>query len=139
MENPLMGRAASIATILLLTISAQAGAQQPGYGELEYQSSCSGCHGMLGRGDGPLAPELESTPADLTGLAAANGGEFPYWKVIALIDGRFVVPGHGTREMPVWGREFLIGDAATYGPNGGEAVTRERISALAEYIATLQR
>lgn len=41
--------------------------------------------------------------------------------------------------MPVWGREFLIGDEATYGPIGGEAITQERIHALADYLATLQR
>lgn len=116
-----------------------AGGQEIDYGKAEYFNSCGVCHGAEGRGDGPLADELRTRPADLTVLSRMNGGEFPYWKVYALIDGRFIVPGHGSREMPVWGGEFLPGDVATYGPGGGEAATRERIQALAAYVAALQR
>ena len=91
------------------------------------------------RGDGPLAEELVTRPADLTRLAEKNGGEFPFWHVYATIDGRYVVPGHGERDMPVWGRQFLESDVAEFGPKGGEAVTTARISELADYIQSLQR
>ena len=46
-------------------------------------------------------------PADLTRLAEKNDGRFPYSRVFAVIDGRYLVPAHGEREMPVWGRQFL--------------------------------
>lgn len=125
---------------LLVSVSPSWGlTQEIGYGQAEYLASCAVCHGEGGRGDGPLAAELRTPPADLTTLSASNGGEFPYWKVFASIDGRYLVPSHGTPEMPVWGREFLTGDEATYGPIGGEAVTQERIHSLSDYLATLQR
>lgn len=113
--------------------------QEMDYGAAEYLNSCAACHGTRGMGNGPLAPELRTPPADLTVLSDANGGAFPYWRVFAVIDGRYVVPGHGERDMPVWGRQFLEDDARTFGPNAGEIVTSERIHALAGYIETLQR
>lgn len=133
-----MRASTAIAAIILILVVHPTLAQEMSYGEAEFKASCAGCHGSDGRGDGPLAAQLGRPPTDLTALAASNGGGFPYWKVFAIIDGRYVVPGHGTREMPVWGREFLSADTDTYGPMGGEASTRERILALAEYIATLQ-
>lgn len=114
-------------------------AQEQSYGEAEYLNSCAACHGFHGRGDGPLAEVLMRRPADLTVLKKKNGGEFPYYQVFAVIDGRSIVASHGAREMPVWGRQFLEDDAKTYGQIGGEALTQERVHALTEYIATLQR
>jgi mono/diheme cytochrome c family protein len=123
----------------LALLAVPAAAQEIDYGALEYATSCAACHGPAGRGDGPFASELKTPPADLTLLAERNGGEFPYWKVYASIDGRYVVPGHGTRDMPVWGDEFLAIDVPEFGAKGGEIVTRERILALAAYLAALQR
>ncbi|TIP22507.1 MAG: cytochrome c [Mesorhizobium sp.] len=116
-----------------------AGAQEVGNGKAEYMNSCAVCHGPQGKGDGSLADEMLKRPADLTHLSKQNGGEFPYWRVFAVIDGLYVVPEHGERDMPVWGRQFLPGDAKKYGPNAGEIVTRERIHELAGYVQTLQR
>ncbi|RUV29460.1 MAG: cytochrome c [Mesorhizobium sp.] len=114
-------------------------AQEMSYGQAEYLNSCAVCHGLEGKGDGPLADELLKRPADLTRLSKRNGGEFPYWLVFATIDGRSIVPEHGDREMPVWGRQFLPDDAKKYGPKAGESVTEERIHNLAGYVQTLQR
>ncbi|MGX8013490.1 c-type cytochrome [Mesorhizobium sp. ORM8.1] len=129
----------------LLTIAACAGltvntaaAQEMSYGQAEYLNSCAVCHGVDGKGDGPLRDLLIRRPADLTQLSERNGGRFPYSRVFATIDGRYAVPSHGNREMPVWGRLFLEDDAKTYGPSGGEVVTTERIHNLAGYIETLQ-
>ncbi|TIU30498.1 MAG: cytochrome c [Mesorhizobium sp.] len=121
-----------------LTLSAAA-AQQMSNGEQEYLNSCAVCHGVDGKGDGPLADALRKRPADLTTLTSRNGGEFPYWRVYATIDGRGMIPEHGEREMPVWGDQFLPDDVKRYGPYGGEAVTTERIHNLAGYVQTLQR
>lgn len=114
-------------------------AQEIGYGEFEYTNSCAVCHGAEGRGDGPLAEELRRPPTDLARLSERNGGTFPYYRVFAVIDGRFLVPGHGERDMPVWGRQFIEEDAPVFGPSGGEIVTTERIHELATYIQSLQR
>lgn len=114
-------------------------AQEMSYGETEFLNSCAVCHGSGGRGDGPLAEELRSAPTDLTLLAEKNGGEFPYRHVLATIDGRYVVPGHGERDMPVWGHQFLLSDKRLYGPDDGPVVTQERIHELAAFIESLQR
>ncbi|EHK53270.1 c-type cytochrome [Allomesorhizobium alhagi] len=116
-----------------------AAAQEMSYGQAEYLDSCAVCHGVEGKGDGPLGDVLLERPADLTILTERNGGAFPYWRVFAIIDGRYIVPGHGGREMPVWGRQFLEEDAKIFGPNGGEVVTTERIHNLAGYVEQLQR
>jgi high-affinity iron transporter len=39
-------------------------------GAAVYQANCAGCHGNLGRGDGPLARGLDPAPADLTDRSA---------------------------------------------------------------------
>jgi mono/diheme cytochrome c family protein len=130
-----------VVTALLLAVAwcLAARAQEMGYGEAEYLNSCAVCHGLEGRGDGPLTEILMKRPADLTRISDRNGGTFPYARVFAVIDGRFLVPSHGEREMPVWGRQFLVDDVDLYGPAGGEIVTTERIHSLAGYIESLQR
>ena len=128
-----------IASLLAVSVLDVASAQESGYGEAEYWDSCAVCHGPEGKGDGPLADELQTRPADLTRLTEKNGGEFPYYRVFAVIDGRYIVPGHGERDMPVWGRQFLDDDVKVYGPSGGEIVTTERIHELAGYVQSLQR
>ncbi len=68
-----------------------------------YLSSCASCHGIDGKGDGPVSKQLKVAPTDLTVLAKKNGGVFPVSAVYEVIDGRKVIAAHGTREMPVWG------------------------------------
>ncbi len=126
--------------IALATMACEtSGAQEMSYGQAEYLNSCAICHGVDGKGDGSLRDLLVKQPADLTHLSERNGGTFPYSRVVATIDGRYVVQSHGDREMPVWGREFLDEDTKTFGPSGGEVVTTERIHNLASYLETLQR
>lgn len=121
------------------TVVGAAAGERMSYGEAEYLNSCAVCHGVEGKGDGPLGEMLVKRPADLTSISRRNGGRFPYARVIAVIDGRYDVPGHGNREMPVWGRQFLEDDQRLYGPAGGEIVTTERINELAGHVQSLQR
>lgn len=109
------------------------------YGQAEFLNSCAACHGEDGRGRGPIAGDLLKPPADLTLLTRGNDGAFPYYRVFAVIDGRYLVQGHGEREMPVWGRQFIEEDARTFGKHGGELITTERIHELTRYIESLQR
>ena len=134
-----MAKTCSATLAIFLAVGLSAGAQEMTYGQAEFLNSCAACHGTDGRGDGPMAEVLNTPPADLTRIAERNGGSFPYWKVFATIDGRYIVPGHGERDMPVWGRQFIDEDIATYGPSGGEIVTTERIHDLTTSVGTLRR
>jgi mono/diheme cytochrome c family protein len=97
---------------------------------------CISCHGEKGLGDGPVAPALRTPPADLTTIAARHGGEFPAAAIARFIDGRMPVVAHGTREMPVWGRSFAKGIPED---STAEEFVRGKISALVEYLRTIQR
>lgn len=47
------------------------------FGKTEFESSCASCHGIRGKGNGPLVPLLTRRPTDLTLLAKNNQGVFP--------------------------------------------------------------
>ena len=105
-------------------------------GKQEYMNSCASCHGASGAGDGPLA-ELMTVPVPpLTGLSAANDGQFPMLTVIHTIDGRQGIRGHGY-SMPVWGTRFQR-DIKDAGPYGTEAIVRGRLLSLAYYLESIQ-
>src|ERR1041385_7074035 len=70
-------------------------------GKVAYLRYCSACHGSEGKGDGAGARFLRPKPTDLTGLAKANHGEFPFIKVVRAIDGTTAIGVHGERGMPV--------------------------------------
>jgi hypothetical protein len=108
-------------------------------GKREYDANCAVCHGAAGRGDGPYGPLPFSVP-DLTQLARRNNGVFPFQRVYETIDGTLVVKAHGTRDMPIWGRDYRAqaDDHDIDGPYGREVYVRSRILALTEYIYRLQ-
>ncbi len=118
-------------------------AQAGEFGKNEYLESCASCHGVTGRGDGPIARTLARPPSDLTKLSETNKGVFPFARVYDVIDGRDGVAIDGTRDMPVWG-EVYRRDLNSRLPRGSmhkvltEAIVRERILGLIEYISTLQ-
>ncbi len=105
-------------------------------GQQYFQRYCSACHGLTGRGDGPAAPALQPPPADLTRIAQRRGGHFPVAEIAAFIDGRTVMPAHGSREMPIWGERF--GEMGG-GGSVGEEVVRGNLLILIEYLRSLQR
>ncbi len=100
-----------------------------------FATYCASCHGVDARGDGPAASALRTPPADLTRIAASSGGVFPESSTSRLIDGRFDLPAHGSREMPIWGARLAdqIPGMAT-----GE-VARGQITSLVEYLKSLQQ
>ena len=110
-------------------------------GQLEYRDYCASCHGFSGKGDGPVAAALSKAPGDLTLLSKKHGGKFPAQRVYRTIDGRDVIPSHGTREMPVWGQVFRLRQGCLSG-SGGPPLTGEEIKAriqpIVEYIKSLQ-
>jgi mono/diheme cytochrome c family protein len=117
--------------------------QEENLGQKEFLRSCASCHGESGKGNGPVAKSLVKPPSDLTKLSTKNNGVFPITRVYEMIDGRIQSLTHGTREMPVWGDTFMQGvtnrDSRDFtSKEMAEAIVRQRILALVEYIATLQ-
>ncbi|HEY0919823.1 c-type cytochrome [Devosia sp.] len=111
---------------------------QAHFGAVTYAFYCEACHGETGKGDGPAAASLTVKPADLTTLAARNGGTFPAERVAAAIDGRVEVVGHVDLAMPPWAQ--LFAHELDEFPPGTilDALVERRIAHLVAYIATLQ-
>jgi mono/diheme cytochrome c family protein len=115
-------------------------------GKREYDSNCALCHGASGKGDGPYGQVLKLTKPmpDLTQLAQKNGGVFPLARVYEVIDGRAMVPAHGTaegpRSMPIWGSDY-VAEGSTWhiqSPVELEIYTRGKILALIDYLYRIQ-
>lgn len=110
-------------------------------GRLEYESNCASCHGLRGKGDGPMKAHLVKAPSDLTTVAKRNGGAFPNQLMWEVIDGRTSneIGAHGTRDMPVWGAVFRRQAMQFPGmAQQPEWYVRGRIIALLDYLDRLQ-
>jgi mono/diheme cytochrome c family protein len=102
-----------------------------------YERLCSSCHGVEGRGDGPVAPLIKIGVPDLTRIAARDGGEFPTEDVRRIIDGRSDRRAHGPRDMPVWGWQLY--DMSSSDDADERARTNAMIDRLVEYLRSIQR
>jgi mono/diheme cytochrome c family protein len=108
-------------------------------GKYEYDSHCAVCHGSTGKGDGIYADQLKGTTVpDLTGLSKKNNGVFPFDRVYETIDGRRELQAHGTRDMPIWGKDFSAMNPIRGPYFNDEEFARVKIFALIEYIYRLQ-
>lgn len=81
---------------------------RPVDGATIFQESCAPCHGLDGRGKGPVAGALRQEVPDLTTLSRRNGGKFPADRVknTIMLGDRELIPAHGSKEMPIWGPIF---------------------------------
>ena len=128
------------AIVLAGVASASWSADKEDIGKREYDNNCIACHGADGKG-GIYVDFLKTTPPDLTQLTKANGGVFPLERVYGAIDGRQQVKSHGTREMPIWGRDYQIRAGEHYYGDviyDSDAFVRGRILALVDYLNRLQ-
>lgn len=100
------------------------------WGKDIYMAYCAACHGESGKGDGPAAAGLKAFPPDLTYVSTRNGGDFPRVLVEKYIDGDQLIPIHGTRQMPVWGKVFRR--------EVPDTEARMQISALTAYLESIQ-
>lgn len=104
-------------------------------GQENFERLCAACHGVSGRGDGPVAAEIVKKVPDLTLIAQRNDGQFPRQIIKNVIDGRWRIDAHGTQQMPVWGYEFYISE-------GADAFSEVRVSKildeLVDYLESIQ-
>lgn len=121
----------------IMVAATVAAAAEEDAGKREFLVACAGCHGETGKGQGPFSEYLNVDVPGLTGLAAANEGEFPYLDVFMIVDGRSGVRGH-TGIMPIWGERFSTSAREEFGAYGAEIVTRGRIAVLVDYLQSIQ-
>jgi mono/diheme cytochrome c family protein len=101
-----------------------------------YQAYCAACHGVSGRGGGPVAASLVVAPPDLTRLGKRYGLPLPREQLARYIDGRADVAAHGPREMPVWGEVLYPGESEKSGPR--EAARSGTIRLILDYLESIQ-
>jgi hypothetical protein len=123
-----------VVAVLLNGCTREQGTHPPG--EVLYHRHCASCHGVAGKGDGPLAASLRKLPPDLTTLARRAGGQFDEATVMAVIDGKRFVAEHGPREMPVWGVVF---DEELKDQPYTQYTGLLRAQVLADYLRSLQQ
>jgi mono/diheme cytochrome c family protein len=101
--------AAFVALILISVLSADE-AKTPVIHTVDgaeiFHQHCAPCHGVNGKGNGPAARALKHKVPDLTQISRRSRGTFPAEWVRNVIEGTEELPGHGSREMPVWGPIF---------------------------------
>lgn len=97
-----------------------------------YRAHCASCHGVAGKGDGPVAPALNTPIPDLSTITQRSGGVFPVARVRKIIMGDEVIVGHGSREMPIWGPIFhQIQEDRDYGD--------VRLQNITDYLKSIQK
>ncbi|OSQ42469.1 c-type cytochrome [Marivita geojedonensis] len=102
-----------------------------------FMAFCADCHGVTGRGEGPMGRSMDPVPADLTLLSARNGGELPESDILSKIDG-YAHGGTTGPSMPQFG-DFLGGDPLPYDTGDGVLTpTPRKLVALIEYLETIQ-
>lgn len=109
----------------------------PSPGAQAYQDYCAICHGTRALGDGPVAPELEVPPPDLTLIASRNGGVFPLRAVADTVYG--YAGKHEADLMPEFSPLLDGPDVAVPGPDGTEEVMPVRLAEVVTYLQGLQR
>jgi mono/diheme cytochrome c family protein len=101
-------------------------------GKQMFTSYCAPCHGVDGKGHGPVATQLKTPPSDLTLLSKNNNGLFPEKHIAGILQFGSDLPSHGSPAMPVWGP--ILGKMDQSKPQ----VRQLRISNLSQYLKAIQ-
>lgn len=104
-------------------------------GKQMFVSYCAPCHGVDGRGHGPVAAALQTPPTDLTQLSKNHNGQYPEDHIVAVLHFGVENAAHGSKLMPIWGPIFYRLDHTP----GSTTLQTLRISNVVEYIKTLQQ
>lgn len=148
-----MGGAAVIAVALFASLSAtlvRADDAAIAQGKQLYMKYCASCHGASGKGDGPVGAMMNPKASDLTQLAKRNGGKFPFYEVMQIINGRgptgqqenASLPGlpkaHGDAAMPVWGEIFSRDELSKSTSLDLQLQATGKIMLMTEYLQSIQ-
>jgi mono/diheme cytochrome c family protein len=101
-------------------------------GKQMYANYCAPCHGVDGKGQGPVAPALKTPPPDLTVLSKFNHGKYPDAHIVEVLRNGADIPSHGSADMPVWGP--ILGKMNQTNPQDKML----RISNLSRYLESIQ-
>ncbi|WP_299827084.1 cytochrome c [uncultured Roseobacter sp.] len=123
--------------VAALCLGQQSHAQDMGEGQTLFRLHCAACHGIEGRGNGPMSPVLLVQPADLTKLSQKEDGTFPTYRVVKRIDGRDPLVSHGS-DMPVYGWFFEGNDVAISAQSGQPIMTSQPVADLVAWLRTIQ-
>jgi cbb3-type cytochrome oxidase cytochrome c subunit len=102
-----------------------------------YLENCVSCHGVTGKGDGPLAANLRTPPADLTKIAARREGVWPMLEIMAILDGysRNTLP---REDMPVF-ENLLDNEMTEFDTGNGElTLVPTKLIEVVYYLESLQ-
>ena len=110
-------RVPMLVLVLLVSVVVSASAQirnqrqppiRPVDGASIFRNYCAACHGLDGRGNGPVSKALKRGVPDLTRLSQRNGGAFPaiHVRTTIMFGSDDLLPAHGSKEMPIWGPIF---------------------------------
>jgi mono/diheme cytochrome c family protein len=101
-------------------------------GAVLFRAYCASCHGLDGKGVGPMTEWLKIVSPDLTRIGMREGGAFPLTRIQRVISGEAsLAAGHGSREMPVWGPVFSE-------ISNDQDLGKMRIYNLAKFIESIQ-
>ena len=116
-------------------------------GQKIYTEYCASCHGADGKG----AAKVDPKPPDLTQIAKANGGTFPFYEVMLQISGRkptgqdqdTSLPGsmtkpHAGGTMPSWGQIFAKQEGSSGTALDLQLQTTGKIMLITEYLQSIQ-
>jgi hypothetical protein len=118
-----------------LTLAACAREEVPiDAGRALFVENCAACHGMGARGDGPLADGMRPRPADLTQIAARNGGIWDMAAVMSRIDG-YRQPGGA---MPEFGAVLEGPTVMVDTGDGIETPAPQPLFELADFLRRIQ-
>lgn len=111
--------------------------EKTGVGNTLYLQHCVSCHGVDGKGDGPVAARLSTPPADLTKIAARRDGVWPAFEIMTILSGysRNILP---REDMPVI-IDLLDNEMSEFDIGNGEAILMPtKLIAIASYLESLQ-
>ena len=103
-------------------------------GSTIFRNNCAACHGLEGRGNGPVPKAGKRNVPDLTRLSQRNGGAFPTVRVrtTIVLGANHLLSAHGSKTMPNWGPIF---HEIEFDQDLGDV----RLQDLMEYLKSIQR